>query len=122
MSGLSVVGQMCMGNRCLSPGQLPFCSQHHSDAPQDMSQSLSGFHHVSDCIVSPGELVYIRSGHALVSEDHHREGTRALAFSTSLSWNCVVVCPVLCLQRSSFAVLGETILLLTSSLWNKMTP
>ena len=95
MPGLSVVGQMCMGTcRCLSPSQLLCGSQWHSGAHQEMSQSLLGLHLASGRIVSPGALAYVHSGCASVSESHHREGTReTLAFSTSLSWKCVVVYP-----------------------------
>ena len=51
-------------------------------------------------------MLYIHSGRASVSGGHHREDTReTLAFSTSSSWNCVLVCPVHCSRRSSFAVL-----------------
>ena len=109
--------------RCLSPSRLPFGSQRHSDAHQDMLQSLVGLHCASGHIISPGVLAYIHSGRASVSEGHHRDDTReTLAFSTSPSWNCVVVCPVHCSRQSSFAVLGETMLSLTSNPWDRMNP
>ena len=113
---------MCGGRcRCLSPSRLPFGSQRHSDAHQDMLQSLVGLRCASGHIVSPGALAYIHSGRASVSEGHHREDTReTLAFSTSPSWNCVVVCPVHCSRQSSFAVLGETMLPLTSNPWDRI--
>ena len=88
-----------------------------------MSQPLLELHRVSGRIVSPGALAYIHSGRASVSGGRHREDTReTLAFSTSSSWNCVVVCPAHCSRRSSFAVLGETMLALTSNPWDSINP